>query len=71
MTTKKETKKGKLDIKKTNDKNDEKFTVVQLLTSDRYRGEVDLLKALLCPNICYSIKEVDTKINKFMNGEVK
>lgn len=71
MATKKETKKDKLDIKKTNDKNDEKFTVVQLLTSDKYRGKVDLLKALLCPNTCYSIKEVDTKINKFMNGEVK
>lgn len=71
MATKKETKKDKLDIKKTNNGNEEKFTLVQLLTSDRYRGEVDLLKALLDPNTCYSIKEVEAKIKNFMNGEVK
>lgn len=71
MATKKETKKDKLDIRKANNENEEKFTVVQLLTSDKYRGKVDLLKALLDPNTCYSIKEVDTKISKFMNGEVK
>lgn len=71
MATKKETKKDKLDIRKANNENEEKFTVVQLLTSDKYRGEVDLLKALLDPNTCYSIKEVETKIKNFMNGEVK
>ena len=48
-----------------------KYTKSQLVASEKYSDNVDLLNALLNDNETYSIGEVDKKINTFMKGKVK
>lgn len=47
------------------------FTKEQLLQSDRFKHEVDLLNALLDPGKLYSRDEVDMIIKKYMKGKVR
>ena len=47
------------------------FTKEQLLQSDRFKHEVDLLNALLDPGKLYSRDEVDMIIKKHMKGKVR
>lgn len=48
-----------------------KYTKSQLVASEKYSDNVDLLNALLNDNETYSIGEVDKKISTFMKGKVK
>ncbi len=47
------------------------FTKQQLLASNRYRHQRDLLEALLQDGGTYSLAEVDARINKFLKEKVK
>lgn len=47
------------------------FTKAKILTFKNYRFRVDLLKVILDDTKTYSIKDVDTLIERFMKGKVK
>lgn len=47
------------------------FLKQELLQAEYYRGKKDLVSALLEDGRKYSLKEVDTVIDKFMKGKVK
>lgn len=49
----------------------EKYTKGQLLSSKRYRGQQDLLRALLEENRTYSLRETDEILKKYQKGTVK
>lgn len=44
------------------------FTKRQLATSERYRGQRDIINALLNENAKYTIEETDNIINRFLKG---
>lgn len=48
-----------------------KFTKSQLVNSEKYSDNVDLLNALLDEKETYSLSEVDEKIEKYKKGKVK
>ena len=52
-------------------KKDSTFKKSQLIKSNKYKHQVDLLNVLLEDGKEYSIKQVDTSINKYMKGSVK
>ncbi|MGL5715045.1 MAG: hypothetical protein ACRCXT_06850 [Paraclostridium sp.] len=47
------------------------FTKEQVLNSNKYRPHYDALTSLLKEDKIYSLKEVDSILNKFMKGAVK
>lgn len=47
------------------------FTKKQILKSDKYKQNYDVLTALLKEDKLYSLKEVDSILKKFMKGAVK
>lgn len=47
------------------------FTKEQILKSKRYRDQRDLINALLEDGNSYSLKDVNSKIDKFMEEGVK
>lgn len=47
------------------------FTKEQIINSNKYRKNRDLLTAILISNNYYSIKQVDKLIEKFKKREVK
>ena len=48
-----------------------KYTAGQLKVSARYRGQRDLLGALLKEDKSYTFTEVDERIERFMKGKVE
>lgn len=46
------------------------FTRKQLLAFKRYQGRGDLLSTLLADGRTYTMKEVDSIMNKFLKGQV-
>ncbi len=55
-------------VKETNTK---RYTKEQLIASQRYADKRDLLEALLDDDKKYSLSDADSKIEKYMKGEVK
>lgn len=49
----------------------ERYTKRQFLSSRRYRGQQDLLRALLEENRMYSLRETDEILKKYQKGTVK
>lgn len=49
---------------------EDKFSKKQIVSSKRYRNNVDLLNAVLKDNKTYTLKEVDGIIEKFKKGKV-
>ncbi|KMY52252.1 hypothetical protein AC625_06605 [Peribacillus loiseleuriae] len=47
------------------------FTKEQIRSSEQYRGQRDLVEALLKDNQTYTLKQVETTINGFLKGVVK
>lgn len=47
-----------------------KFSKKQIVSSKRYRNNVDLLNAVLKDNKTYTLKEVNEIIEKFKKGKV-
>ena len=47
------------------------FTKEQLLASDRYEGQRDLINALIPDGVSITLSELDTKIEEFRKGKVK
>lgn len=47
------------------------YSYGQLIQSKRYRGQRDILAALLDPARKYTVSEVDALIDGFMKGTVK
>lgn len=48
-----------------------RFTKDQLIRSERYRNQRDLLSALLDDRKVYSATEAEETMNRFMKGRVK
>lgn len=48
-----------------------RFTKAQLMESHRYAEQKDLINALLEDGKTYTLKQVDTQIDKFLKGKVK
>lgn len=48
-----------------------RYSKEQLTASQRYADKRDLLEALLDSGKKYSLSDVDSKIEKYMKGEVK
>lgn len=48
-----------------------RYAKEQLIASQRYADKRDLLEALLDDDKKYSLSDVDSKIEKYMKGEVK
>ena len=48
-----------------------RYAKEQLIASQRYADKRDLLEALLDEDKKYSLSDVDSKIEKYMKGEVK
>ncbi len=48
-----------------------RYAKEQLIASQRYADKRDLLEALLDDDKKYSFSDVDSKIEKYMKGEVK
>ncbi len=46
------------------------FTKKQILASDQYRVQQDLVEALLKDNQTYTLKQVETEIKGFLKGKV-
>lgn len=49
---------------------EDKFSKKQIVSSKRYRNNVDLLNAVLKDNKTYTLKEVNEIIEKFKKGKV-
>lgn len=49
---------------------EDKFSKKQIVTSKRYRSNVDLLNAVLKDKKTYTLKEVDEIIENFKKGKV-
>lgn len=61
----------KKSVNKTEGPVNARYRKKQLIRSDRYREQRDLLWALLDDEKVYSITETDEIINQFMKGKVK
>ena len=57
--------------KKTVKNTESKFTKEQIVNSKKYIEDSDIVRALLEDNKTYTIKEVDSIIEKFRKGKVK
>lgn len=49
---------------------EKKFTKAQLLKSEQYRHQQDLLSALLTDGQRYSLAEVDKRVQEFLKKEI-
>lgn len=61
----------KAEEKNMKEKNENKFSKEQLISSEKYVKRRDIVDALLDDNRTYTIDEVDKKIDAFMRGKVK
>lgn len=50
---------------------DSKFNKIQLLKSNKFKHNIDLLHVILEDDVLYTIKDVDNLIKKYMKGVVK
>ncbi len=57
--------------KKTVENTESKFTKEQIVSSKKYIEDSDIVRALLEDNKKYTLKEVDSIIEKFRKGKVK
>lgn len=48
-----------------------RFSKEQLLLSERFRGQRDIVAALLDDGTLYTVKSVEEKIDKYMKGKVR
>jgi hypothetical protein len=59
------------DVKEKKQAGSERFTKRQLVCSERYCNQSDLLCALLEDGKQYTLSEADEIMNRFMKGKVK
>lgn len=57
-------------VKKTETKQEFKFSKEQILASNKYKNRRDVLGAILVDDQEYTMKEVETLLEKFMKGKV-
>lgn len=57
--------------KETSETFDARYTKDQLIRSEKYRNQRDLVAALLKDENVYSLTEVEEIMNQFMKGKVK
>ena len=50
---------------------EERFAKTDLLRSEKYRGESDLIDALMEDGKMYTLKEADTIVNEYRKGRVR
>lgn len=62
---------AKNDVKAKKQTGSERFTKRQLVCSERYCNQSDLLCALLEDEKQYTLSEADEIMNRFMKGKVK
>ncbi len=62
---------AKKEVKATNQTASERYTKRQLVCSERYCNQSDLVCALLEDGKLYSLSEADEIMNRFMKGRVK
>ncbi|GLC80213.1 hypothetical protein [Lacrimispora brassicae] len=62
---------AKKDVKETGGTAAVRYTKDQLIRSERYRNQRDLLSALLDDRKEYSVTEAEEIMNQFMKGRVK
>jgi arginine repressor len=61
--------KSKNEVNKNN-KTEKRFNKQQMLISEQFANQRDLLEALLENNKSYTLSEVDNMIKKYMKGQV-
>lgn len=64
-------KKKTLETLKVTEKQEAKFTRSQLLAALKFANRKDLLEAVLTEDGLYSISDVESKIESFMEGKVR
>lgn len=64
-------KKKTLETLKATEKQEAKFTRSQLLAALKFANRKDLLEAVLTEDGLYSISDVESKIESFMEGKVR
>ena len=52
-------------------KTEHKFSKEQLLASERFRDQRDIVAALLDDGTLYTVRSVEEKIEKYMKGKVR
>lgn len=57
-------------VKKKETKQEFKFNKEQILASNKYKNRRDVLDVLLADGVEYTLKEVETLLEKFMKGKV-
>jgi hypothetical protein len=62
---------AKKNAKETDETNGARYTKDQLIRSEKYRNQRDLLSALLDGKKVYSVEEAEEIMNQFMKGRVK
>ncbi|WP_312503748.1 hypothetical protein [Lacrimispora sp.] len=62
---------AKKNVKETGEAFSARYTKEQLIRSDKYRNQRDLLMALLDDKNVYSATEAEKIMNQFMKGRVK
>ncbi len=62
---------AKKNVKETNGTTVIRYTKDQLIRSEKYRNQRDLLSALLDDRKVYSVTEAEEIMNQFMKGRVK
>ncbi|NLY47184.1 MAG: hypothetical protein GX053_14530 [Tissierella sp.] len=61
---------GDVEVKLVFDKTENRFTKQQVLASKKLSYSRDLINAILKEDETYTLKEVETKINEYLKGEV-
>ncbi len=62
---------AKKNVKETDETIGARYTKDQLIRSEKYRNQRDLLSALLDGKKAYSVEEAEEIMNQFMKGRVK
>ena len=62
---------AKKNVKETDETIGARYTKDQLIRSEKYRNQRDLLSALLDGKKVYSVEEAEEIMNQFMKGRVK
>lgn len=62
---------AKKNVKETDETIGARYTKDQLIRSEKYRNQRDLLSTLLDGKKAYSVEEAEEIMNQFMKGRVK
>jgi hypothetical protein len=62
---------AKKNVKETDETIGARYTKDQLIRSEKYRNQRDLLSALLDGKKVYSVEEAEEIMNQFLKGRVK